>query len=475
MKTRHFSFISLLLSAPALMVLSGPLGGGCGGSSSTGNTTGAGGGGGSGGAILNPDDKLSDFEDIAAATIVNAGTPPRNGYWFTYSDESATCVTMPAKGATYVPSTPPTPSPRSERWHGAARCVGRLHGMGRRRRRRHRPARGGRWRQLRGCKVPYDLTGAKGITFWGMTSATADGKLRVKVNMRAETKKADACPVPGCPAATSPPFCDEAVVGMNKCSDAWGQTFTLPPAGNWFQVTILFSDAAKFKQESWGAAVPVESGRRDRHPDPVAGHRDGSALRLLDRRRLHHPVSRSQQHDEPPRPACFAARRARCFCPGENADEQPCSSLGPRVLPRRPGGVRLRRGERRRHAQRQRRQRRLRQHDRARRLRQHRAADQPVPGGVHRLPGQPRSPTALSPATRGRSSVRRGRAPPAARASSSRRRTRCSPTTGCARASASRPARGCTRSGCTPPTRPTTWSSTPATRRGRCPSRCGRR
>ena len=33
----------------------------------------------------------------------------------------------------------------------------------------------------------------------------------------------------------------------------------------------------------------------------------------------------------------------------------------------------------------------------------------------------------------------------------------------------------CTRSGCTPPTRPTTWSSTPATRRGRCRRRCGTR
>jgi hypothetical protein len=256
MKTRHFSFISLMLSAPALMVLSGPLGGGCGGSSSTGNTTGAGGGG--GGTVLNEDDKLSDFEDLAAATIVNAGTPQRNGYWFTYSDESATCVTMPAKGVTYVPETPPTPSPYKggmalhAKWDG---CTVWGAGVGADIAQPAAPDGG----SYEGVKVNYDLTGAKGITFWAATSATADGKLRVKVNMRTETKIADACP--GCanaatrPAgATAPPFCDETdpAIGLNKCSDAFGQTFTLPPAGNWIQITVLFSDTTKFKQESWG-------------------------------------------------------------------------------------------------------------------------------------------------------------------------------------------------------------------------------
>lgn len=257
MKTRHFSIISLMLSAPALMVLSGPLGGGCGGSSSTGNTTGAGGGG--GGGVLDPNDKLSDFEDVAAATIVNAGTPARNGYWFSYSDESATCVQVPAKGAAYIPETPPAsvgPSPGPSggmalhaKWDG---CTVWGAGVGAD---IAQPAAvdGGSYE---GVKVAYDLTGAKGITFWAATDPASDGKLRVKVNMRAETKKADACPVAGCPAAASLPFCDEAVVGVNKCSDAWGQTFTLPPAGNWVQVTVLFSDTAKFKQEGWGAVFP---------------------------------------------------------------------------------------------------------------------------------------------------------------------------------------------------------------------------
>ena len=100
-------------------------------------------------------------------------------------------------------------------------------------------------------KVNYDLTGARASRSGAMTSTTADNKLRMKVNMRAETKVQDAAR-----ARTAPTFCDEATVGINKCSDAWGQTFTLPTAGNWKQITILFSDTAKFKQEGWGAVFP---------------------------------------------------------------------------------------------------------------------------------------------------------------------------------------------------------------------------
>ena len=42
-----------------------------------------------------------------------------------------------------------------------------------------------------GPKVPYDLTGYTGITFWAMSSTTADNKLRVKIPMTDETKIAD--------------------------------------------------------------------------------------------------------------------------------------------------------------------------------------------------------------------------------------------------------------------------------------------
>ena len=49
----------------------------------------AGAGGRSGAApVLDPANKISDFEDLAAATVVMAGTPARNGYWYTYNDDN---------------------------------------------------------------------------------------------------------------------------------------------------------------------------------------------------------------------------------------------------------------------------------------------------------------------------------------------------------------------------------------------------
>jgi hypothetical protein len=230
------------------MLLAAPLGGGCGGDGG-GSPTGGGGSGGGGGAVL-PEDKISDFEDIAAATVVNAGTPPRNGYWFSYNDASPTCVQDPINGAAYLPSSPPTAAGGPSggmalhaKWDGCS-----VWGAGVGADIAQPSVDGGSYM---GPKVNYDLTGAKGITFWGMTSTTADNKLRIKLNMRAETKIAD-----GGPGATAPTFCDEATYGANKCSDAWGYAFTLPIAGNWQQITVLFSDTAKFKQEGWGAKFP---------------------------------------------------------------------------------------------------------------------------------------------------------------------------------------------------------------------------
>jgi hypothetical protein len=46
--------------------------------------------------------------------------------------------------------------------------------------------------------------------------------------------------------------CDETIVGLYKCSDSWGQTFSLPITGAWQHVVVLFADTTKFKQEGWG-------------------------------------------------------------------------------------------------------------------------------------------------------------------------------------------------------------------------------
>ena len=101
MKTRHWSFISL--AAAYAFLTSGPAPIGCGGSgsggaagSSGGGSGGSSGGGGAGaGPVLDPMNLISDFEDTTAATVVMAGTPTRNGYWYTYNDDSASCTQTP--------------------------------------------------------------------------------------------------------------------------------------------------------------------------------------------------------------------------------------------------------------------------------------------------------------------------------------------------------------------------------------------
>jgi hypothetical protein len=202
--------------------------------------------------MLDPMNLLSDFEDPAAAVVVQAGTPPRNGYWFTYGDPTCTQL-VPANGAMYLPMVPPTPSPGPSgntaihaQWNGCSEWGA---GIGAD---LAQPAAadGGMYD---GPKVPYDLTGYKGVVFWGRTDPAADNKFRVKLNMRRETKIAD-----GGTGATAEFFCDEndPAIGVGKCSDAWGQTFTLPIAGNWSQVVVMFSDTAKFRQEGWGKAFP---------------------------------------------------------------------------------------------------------------------------------------------------------------------------------------------------------------------------
>jgi len=200
----------------------------------------AGGEGGEGGTVCLTcaGDPLSDFEDLAVARIVQAGDPPRNGYWYTYNDGSATCAQEPAVGATYVGSPPPTNAPGTvgslalhamwtgcDTWGagiGADISVPLTAGGG----------------VYTGPKVAYDLTPFIGITFWAMATPGSDFALRLKLPMRAETRVEDGG---SCVQSST----------MN-CSDDWGEQFTLPANGNWKQVTVRFTDVG-FRQEGWGA------------------------------------------------------------------------------------------------------------------------------------------------------------------------------------------------------------------------------
>ncbi|HEY7372358.1 MAG TPA: hypothetical protein VIF57_09385, partial [Polyangia bacterium] len=209
------------------------------------------------GTMLDPNNLISDFDDIAAATVVQAGTPPRNGYWYPYNDDSPggtdpTCVQKPISGPqamamgvanpTYVGDVPAT-------LHAGAAATDTLAlhavwsgcgvwgaGVGAD---LNQPAAadGGTYN---GPKVPYDVTAYKGVTFWAMAAMGSDTGLRMKFPMTDETKIVDGG------------NCDEAVVGMNKCSDDFGEALNLPSNGTWKQFTIKFSDSS-FKQEGWGA------------------------------------------------------------------------------------------------------------------------------------------------------------------------------------------------------------------------------
>ena len=214
----------------------------------------AGGGGGTGGTggtvcLSCPvDGKLSDFEDIAVATIVQAGSPPRNGTWYTYNDGSATCLQAPAPmtGSVppqpYVPEAPATSAPSGQpsayalhaRWSD---CTTWGAGIGADINTPLTP----NGAVYTGPKVPYDLTPFTGVTFWAMATPGTDTSLRIKLPMRAETR------------IEGGGVCVES--DSHKCSDDWGEAFTLPSNGNWKQVTVRFVDAA-FMQEAWGAVYP---------------------------------------------------------------------------------------------------------------------------------------------------------------------------------------------------------------------------
>jgi hypothetical protein len=238
--------IARLLPAAALLI-------GCGARSLVPDAggTGGGGAGGSGGPIceLCLDGKLSDFEDIAGATIVHDGTPPRNGYWYAYNDGSDTCRQRPSPSpggdppGSYVGEAPATPSPGPSgslalhaQWTG---CTISGAGVGADINVPLSPDGGIYY----GPKVPYDLSRYLGLTFWAMAMPNSDVHLRVMLPMRAETLIAEGG------------LCDEGIADPGKCGDSYGEDFSLPANNNWKQVTVRFADAG-FLQQGWGAVVP---------------------------------------------------------------------------------------------------------------------------------------------------------------------------------------------------------------------------
>jgi len=256
MKMRHFSLFSFATASVFLAGSAALLGGsGCSssGSGGSGGSTGSGGSGG-GGVVVDPADKISDFEDLAAATVVMSGTPPRNGYWYTYNDDNpkgtdSTCVQNPPSGpqvapnmpAPWIGEAPASAAPSGQTgalalhvtWNGCS-----VWGAGIGADLNQPQVDGGIYS---GPKVPYDVGAFKGVTFWAMAATDSDTQLRIKFPMTDETKTEDGG------------NCTESAT--NKCSDDFGYKFSLPSNGNWKQITVKFSDAG-FIQEGWGAVFP---------------------------------------------------------------------------------------------------------------------------------------------------------------------------------------------------------------------------
>jgi hypothetical protein len=220
-------------------------GGGGGGGGSTGT-------GGSMSVTLAPENIISDFEDLAAATVKQAGTPPRNGYWYTYNDDNpmgtSTCMQTPPAGPqiptgqtapTYVGTAPPSPSPGGSAalaLHAVwSNCGVWGAGVGAD---LNQPMQDGG--TYTGPKVPYDVTAFTGVTFFAMATAGTDTALRIKLPMTDETKIEDGG------------LCMESAT--TKCSDDYGYMFNLPSNGTWKQITVRFADRTSFKQEGWGKA-----------------------------------------------------------------------------------------------------------------------------------------------------------------------------------------------------------------------------
>jgi len=188
------------------------------------------------------DGLLSDFEDLAAATIVRTGSPPRNGFWYEYNDMSPSCAQLPTLGAgSYVGAAPPLQAPGTTgslalraTW---VDCSTWGAGIGADLNVPLSPAGG----IYSGPKVPYDLTPYTGVMFWAMAMPGSDVQLRIKFPMTDETAIVDGG------------NCNDT--STNKCSDNWGEAFSLPTNGNWKQVTVRFNDPS-FQQEGWGAPFP---------------------------------------------------------------------------------------------------------------------------------------------------------------------------------------------------------------------------
>jgi len=190
------------------------------------------------GPVITDPNFLSDFEE-GKAIVLPYGDPVRNGAWYSYNDTSATCLQSPAHGGAYYASEPvvraPGPSGGRALHASFSQCVVWGAGVGAD---LSSPLTSDSGVPAR-PRMPYDVSGYTGVTFWAMAEPGTGVHLRAKMVMRISTQIEDGG------------VCDESVLGPDRCGDEWSEVVTLPSDGTWKSFTMRFTDAA-FKPEGWG-------------------------------------------------------------------------------------------------------------------------------------------------------------------------------------------------------------------------------
>jgi hypothetical protein len=223
-----------------------------------GGPTNGGGGAGAGldcsGNLSLSDNTISDFESGSGTVFPSDG---RNGAWYGYNDQSATCAEDPAQGAANVPATtleaPRCGSLAALRMKGMG-CTIWGAGMGTDLAAPLPPDAGsdsdasadagagaGKAR-----KIPYDMSPFRAISFWGRIGAGTTSAVRFKIPMLVDSKVVDGG------------LCQLSETGTDKCSDDWGRALTFSTA--WKQFTVPLDDDATtgLSTEWWGKKFPLD-------------------------------------------------------------------------------------------------------------------------------------------------------------------------------------------------------------------------
>jgi hypothetical protein len=267
MTIKHGSLLILSLAVTS----SAALVAGCG--SSGGGGGGAGGSGGAGAACTSNDggvdpNMISNFED-GLGSVLQIGTPPRNGAWYAYNDYTPTCEETPM-AAPQCPDAATTPGPTTHATlndptvkGGACNSTYALEffgsgctmfqGVGTDLNTPLPPVVDGSAEPVlptcpggvvtQPLKVPYDVSGYKAITFWGRT-----GKMSIPSNQMVQFKM----PMLDDTKTTDGGICVDST--SNKCSASFGKFLAF--TGAWQQFTLNFGakgSPGDLSQESWGA------------------------------------------------------------------------------------------------------------------------------------------------------------------------------------------------------------------------------